>query len=264
MTNQLVNQFVAKFSTDQLVGFIVVLARVSPLFVFAPLFSSTMLPSRVRTIAALGLSIGLTPIALHGVHLPSGPAAIAGLVGESLLVGYAFAFSIGVLFAAVQAAGMLLDASAGFSFGAEIDPTTGVQSAVLAQLYAMFGTMIFLMIGGDAWVVRGLGRTFTLVPIDGNAKLAPIMTMAENAAGSLLLSAVEVAAPVLLAVLITDVAFGVVSRVVPQLNVFAVGFPMKIAVALLTTVATLPFVGSWIAGQLSISVGAALNALQVT
>jgi flagellar biosynthetic protein FliR len=76
-------------------------------------------------------------------------------------------------------------------------------------------------------------------------------------------SAVEIAAPVLIALMITDVAFGVVSRVVPQLNVFAVGFPAKVAVALLLVGASLPFVGGWIAGQMSTSVGAALGALHV-
>ena len=76
-------------------------------------------------------------------------------------------------------------------------------------------------------------------------------------------AALEIAAPVFLALLITDVAFGVVSRVVPQLNVFAVGFPTKVAVALLVVGASLPFVANWISRQLSVSVGAALGALHV-
>ncbi len=76
-------------------------------------------------------------------------------------------------------------------------------------------------------------------------------------------SAVEIAAPVLIALMITDVAFGVVSRVVPQLNVFAVGFPAKVAVALLLVGASMPFVAGWIANQMSTSVGAALGALHV-
>ena len=76
-------------------------------------------------------------------------------------------------------------------------------------------------------------------------------------------SALEIAAPVLIALLITDVAFGVVSRVVPQLNVFAVGFPTKVAVAMLVVGASVPFTGGWISDQLSVSVGAALGALHV-
>ena len=73
----------------------------------------------------------------------------------------------------------------------------------------------------------------------------------------------ELAAPALLALAITDVAFGMVSRVVPQLNVFAVGFPMKIGVGLLIVIATLPFLGGWLSDQISTSVGVALHSLRI-
>jgi flagellar biosynthetic protein FliR len=76
-------------------------------------------------------------------------------------------------------------------------------------------------------------------------------------------AAIEVAGPVMLALILTDAAFGVVSRVVPQLNVFAVGFPAKIVVGLLLIGATLPFVAGWISGELQQDVGAALNAIRV-
>ena len=82
-------------------------------------------------------------------------------------------------------------------------------------------------------------------------------------ASTVFTAALEVAAPVLVALLITDVAFGVVSRVVPQLNVFAVGFPTKVAVALLVVGASLPFTANWISNQLSVSVAGALGALHV-
>ena len=81
--------------------------------------------------------------------------------------------------------------------------------------------------------------------------------------GSILISAMEVAGPVLLALILTDAAFGVVSRVVPQLNVFAVGFPAKVVVGLLLVAATLPFVANWISGELQQDVGSALQAIRV-
>ena len=86
---------------------------------------------------------------------------------------------------------------------------------------------------------------------------------AEQVFTTVFTAALEVAAPVLVALLITDVAFGIVSRVVPQLNVFAVGFPTKVAVALLVVGASLPFTANWISNQLSVSVGDALGALHV-
>ncbi len=133
----------------------------------------------------------------------------------------------------------------------------------MARFYSLVGTLIFLVIGGDAWTLRGLARTFQLVPLTSGPRLSSLVGGAEQVFTTVFASALEVAAPVLVALLITDVAFGVVSRVVPQLNVFAVGFPTKVAVALLVVGASLPFTADWISNQLSVSVGDALGALHV-
>jgi flagellar biosynthetic protein FliR len=117
------------------------------------------------------------------------------------------------------------------------------------------------VIGGDAWTLRGLGRTFTLVPLTQAPKLGSLVGGAEQAFSTIFTAALEIGAPVLVALLITDVAFGIVSRVVPQMNVFAVGFPTKVAVSLLVVAAALPFVANWISEQLSSTVGAALGVL---
>lgn len=252
-----------KLAGNELAGFILVLARVTPLFFIAPLFSSAMIPARVRGIIAVGITIGLTPIAMHGQHVPSAPMALAGLVIEGLLTGLGFAFTLAVLMAAIESAGSLIDVVSGFSYGSLINPMNGENSAVISRFYSLIGTLIFLVIGGDAWTLRGLDRTFTLVPLTQGPRISSLVGGAEQVFTGVFAAALEIAAPVLVALLITDVAFGVVSRVVPQLNVFAVGFPTKVAVALLVVGASLPFVANWISNQLTVSVGAALGALHV-
>jgi flagellar biosynthetic protein FliR len=258
------NAVLQELAGNQLAGFILVLARVTPLFFIAPLFSSAMIPPRVKGIIAVGISIGLTPIAMHGQHVPSDTLAVAGLVIEGMLVGLSFAFALAVLLAAVESAGSLIDVISGFSYGTLINPMNGESSAVISRFYSLFGTMIFLVIGGDAWTIRGLGRTFELVPLTDAPRLGSLVAGVEQAFSTIFTSAVEIAAPVLAALLITDVAFGVVARVVPQLNIFAVGFPTKVIVALLVVSASLPFVANWIDGQLTVSVSAALGALKVS
>lgn len=248
---------------NQLGGFILVLARVTPLFLLAPIFSSSVIPPVVKGVIAVAISVGLTPIAMHGQHIPSDPVQIAGLVLEGLLVGTSFAFALAVLMGAVESAGSFIDVVSGFSYGELINPISGQTGAVMSRFYVLFGTMIFLVIGGDAWTLRGLGRTFELVPLTEAPKLGSLIGGAEQAFSTIFTSALEIGAPVLAALLITDVAFGVVSRVVPQMNVFAVGFPTKVAVAMLVVAASLPFVSGWINGQLSESVSAALGALHV-
>jgi flagellar biosynthetic protein FliR len=258
-----VTRLLGGLAAGELVGFILVLARVTPLFILAPLFSSSLIPVRVRGIIAVAISIGLTPIAMHGQQLPSGAVPIAELVFEGMLVGLAFAFTLSLLLAGLESAGALIDVVSGFSYGTLINPMNGEQSAVMSRFYSLVGTLIFLVIGGDAWTLKGFGRTFTLIPLTSAPRLSSLIGGVEQVFTTVFAAALEIAAPVLIALLITDVAFGVVSRVVPQLNVFAVGFPTKVAVALLVVAASLPFVANWISAQLSTSVGAALGALHV-
>ncbi|HUN77639.1 MAG TPA: flagellar biosynthetic protein FliR [Solirubrobacteraceae bacterium] len=255
------SELLDKLAGNELAGFILVLARVTPLFMIAPPFSSSIIPPRVRGILAVAIAIGLAPIALRGQHVPSDPLALAALVVEGGLVGLGFAFSLAVLFGAIETAGALADLGAGFSYGSLIDPLSGNASGAFTHIYSMVGILVFFVIDGEAWVLRGLSRTFTLVPLTAAPQLKSLVGGAEQVFTTVFASALEIAAPVLVALLVTDAAFAVVSRVVPQLNVFAVGFPAKVAVAILVVTATLPFFGGWVANQISTSVGDALGAL---
>src|SRR4051794_12682878 len=222
-----------------------------------------MIPARARGVAAVALAIGLSPLALNEQTVPTDALSIAALVGKEALVGFAFAFTIAVLFAAVSVAGSFLDTLIGFSYGGLVDPVNGNQSSVLSQLYTLVGVMVFIAIGGEAWMVQGLAKTYDLVGLTEMPALGALVGGAQHTFASIFISAVELAAPVLLALIITDAGFGVVSRVMPQLNVFAVGFPAKILVGFLIIAASLPFVAGWIGNQLEQSVMSALHTIRV-
>ena len=258
-----VNALLQQFSEQQVAGFMLVIGRIAPLFLIAPMFSSKMIPARVKGIVAVGLAVGIAPLAMKGQHVPLDIMGLGALAVKELLVGLAFAFSISVLFAAVTAAGSLMDTLIGFSFGALVDPITGTNGGVLNQLYALIGAMIFVVISGDAWVIQGLNHTYDLVPLVDYPALGSMVAGVQHAFTGIFVSAVELAAPVMIAVIITDAAFGVVARVVPQLNVFSVGFPAKVTVGLLVLGVSLPFAAGWISDQLQQSVSAALQSLKV-
>jgi len=259
-------ELIARFGEQHMLAFALVLARIAPLFVLAPLFSSKTVPARARTFVALALAVGITPIAVNaagGGRVPDDVLGLGGLMVKELLVGTAFAFGLGALFAALSAAGSVLDTLVGFSFGGLVDPLTGVQSSILSQLYAMIGVLVFIAIGGDGWVIQGLNHTYELVPLLDYPALGSMVAGVQHAFTGIFVAAMELAAPVVLAVIITDAAFGVVARVVPQLNVFAVGFPAKVTVGLLVIGVSLPFAAGWISDQLQDSVAAALHSLRV-
>jgi flagellar biosynthetic protein FliR len=259
-----VNQILSQFSEHQVAAFMLVLARVSPLFLLAPLFSSKMVPARARGIVAVALALALFPIAdKTGADIPLDGVAYGALILKELLVGAAFSFVLATLFAAVSAAGSLVDSLIGFSFSSLVDPVNGNQSSVMANVYSLLGIAVFIAISGDAWVVEGLARTYNAVPLLGAPQIGSLTQGAEVAFSGVLGAAVEICAPVMLALILTDAAFGVVSRVVPQLNVFAVGFPAKMVVGLTVVGASLPFVSGWLGDQLQQSVLSALAALKV-
>jgi flagellar biosynthetic protein FliR len=230
------NELLRAFGITNVVGFVLVLARVTPLFLVAPLFSSRQLTGRARTVSALALTIGLLPLALEGQEVPPGLLAIVALVLKELLVGLAFAVVLAVLMAAIETAGALLDVLIGFSFGAVVDPMTGNQGAVLSRVYTLVGIAIFIVIGGDAWVISGLSRTFDLVPLTASPDFASLAEGVVAVCTTLFVSALEV---------------------------FAVGFPVKVVVGLLVVAASLPFVAGWLGNELELSVGEALRTLRV-
>ena len=244
-------------------AFALTLARIAPLFVLAPLFSSKQVPARARGVCAVALAIGLSPIAARGATVPSDPFLLGGLILKELLVGAAFAYAIAAIAAAMSMAGSYLDTLIGFSFGSLVDPITGNQSAVVSQVYGMVMIGIFIAIGGDTWMIQGLARTYSLVPLDAAPALGSLVEGAPRAFVGVAVAALEVAAPVLLALVITDAAFGIVARVMPQLNVFAVGFPAKVTIGLLIVGVSMPFVAGWVGDELQRSVAAALHSLKV-
>src|SRR5919199_3458046 len=258
-----VNELLARFSEQQVAAFFLVLARVSPLFILAPLFSSKQVPARARGVLAVALTLGLTPVVSRHARIDLDTLPYALLIVKELLVGLAFAYGLSALFAAVQAAGSLLDTLIGFSFGSLVDPITGNQSTVLSQMYALFGAAIFVAIDGDAYVVQGLARTYDAVPLDRAPAIGSLVAGAQVAFSGIFVSAFEIAAPVLVALIITDAAFGVVSRVVPQLNIFSTGFPAKMIVGLTLIGVSLPFVSGFVGNSLETSVIQALHALRV-
>jgi flagellar biosynthesis protein FliR len=252
------------FSEQQVGAFLLVLARVSPLFLLAPMFSSATVPPRVRGVIAVALAVGISPVALHnGAHVPLDVLGYAGLLLKEILVGLGFSFTLSALFAAISAAGSFADYFVGFSFGSLVDPITGNQGGVLNQVYAMFGLLIFVAINGDGWVIEGLARSYDAIPLTSAPDIGTLAHGAQIAFSGIFAAAVEICAPVLLAMLLTDAAFGLVSRVMPSLNVFGVGFPAKVLVGLLVLGVSLPFVGGWAGDQLQGSVVSALHMLRV-
>ncbi|MFN8224931.1 MAG: flagellar biosynthetic protein FliR [Gaiellales bacterium] len=243
-----------ELAAEQVVGFLLVLARVGPLFLLAPVFSARALPAQAKVVVASGLALALTPIATAGHRLPTEGLEAVALGVKEALVGLAFAFALSAIVAAAQFGAGLVDTVVGFSYASVIDPFTNVQGGILGQLYAIFIAVVLIVTGGDQLMIEGLAGTFRVVPIGEMPSWDVFGQIAIDGFARVFVLGLEVVAPVLIALIVVDCALALVARAAPQLNIFAVGLPAKIVIAIMVMVASLPFVGDHVRGQLEVAV----------
>lgn len=234
---------------DQLGGqgiyaFILVLARVSGVFLTAPVFSSRLVPTRAKIILALAFTMAAMPIAAQGA-VPTDVVELGVLAVKEVLVGSAIAFAVAVVFAAIAFAGSLVDLTVGFSFANVLDPLSGTQISVMGQVYSLVSSAVFVAIGGPDLVLAALVRSFGVVPLESIPSSSGIATMAIRSMSGLFSVGLQIAAPVIVALLATDAAVGLLARMAPQMNIFSVELPAKVAATFLLLALTAPlFVGS--------------------
>ena len=219
--------------------FFLVFARIGGLFVLAPVFASRMVPMRIRLALGLGLSFVAMPHATKGVALD--PFALAPLLLKELLLGTALAFSAAGVYAAIQLAGSLIDTTIGFSLANVVDPTLNFQSTVTAQIYGLLGSMVFLGSGAHLILVRGLVLSFDTIPVTAMPNVRSLSGLALHAVAPLFLIGLQIASPIVATLFVTDIAFGLLARLVPQLQPMAIQFSVKIVVGLGALVVSLPF-----------------------
>ena len=213
--------------------------RIGSCFMVAPAFGAQSVPARVRIVLAGAVALLVAPL----VQIPDiTPLSAAGVVVtvQQVIIGAALGFSLQILFAAVSLGGELLANSMGLSLAFNLDPLHGAATPALGQLYSVLVTMLFLVLNGHLVLIRTLVEGFRTLPI-GTGGLGPYGLWAVVLWGQQLFSgALAVALPGVTALLIANLAFGVVSRAAPTLNLFAVGLPVSLVLGLLAVIAGLP------------------------
>lgn len=201
------------------------LVRVSGMLVFAPFFSSAALPVRTKAVLALGMAFLLAPLVatLPNTHAEIGFRALLGELGVGLVYGVILALLNEMLLFAGQIAGVQFS----FSLVNLMDPSTHIETPLLGDLFQLMGTLVIMAAGLDRVVLASLVRSFRAVPL-GTYALAPITGPAiVRAAGGIFLAGVELAAPVLAATMLVEVAVALLGRLSPQLPVMSLTVPMK-------------------------------------
>jgi flagellar biosynthetic protein FliR len=246
---------------QSLVAFVLVLARVAPLFMLAPVLSAALVPARAKAMLALAMAFALTPLASGGLKLSDDPIVLATTLAQEAGVGIAFALALAVVAGAVQAGAQILDTLVGFSFASLVDPVTGTSSSILGRVYMIFASMVFVLSGGIRLMVEGLARSYDIVPLGSFPPPSALGQLAVDGLTALPVIGLQLVGPVILAVVVTDAAMGLVSRAVPQMNVFVVGLPIKVILSFFIVGVSLPFVAQHLQNDLARSISQALRGL---
>jgi flagellar biosynthetic protein FliR len=209
----------------------------------APILGHRSVPAQVK----VGLA-GVLAVSLAG-SAPVAPGAAPVLVAAplELLVGVALGFTLGLGFAVVDAASRLLSIQMGLSLGAVFDPVGGEASTPLEPLFAVMAGLLFLALNLHLAVIRVLAQSFTALPIGGGLP-AGLFGSATQLIALALELAVRVAMPLALVLLLVELAVAMISRAIPQINVFFLGLPLKILIGIALIAIALPGLLGGIAG----------------
>jgi flagellar biosynthetic protein FliR len=215
----------------------------------APPFNNKAIPVPAK--ALLSVAVALPVVAGHGLTVPAlDTSSVVSAMVLQLLVGAGLGFLCNLLFVAVQAAGDIIDVFGGFSLSFAFDPLSQQGNAVFGKAFQMISSTLLMVSGGYLIVLQGFLRSYEAVPLDGGLDLPTLERVLTGGLGTLLTSALQIAAPLLAVLFLADVALGLLTRVAPQLNAFSLGFPFKILLTLLLiggTLAALPQVTSGLA-----------------
>lgn len=237
--------------------------RIVAVMVSDPLLGHRTIPIRVRIGFAFLLAVVVAPT------LPAPPPVeLASAMGfmvavQQILIGIAIGFSMRILMGAVEMAGSIVGLSMGLGFATFFDPQNSAQVPVVAQFMGLIGILIFFAINGHLMVITALVESFRVLPISAAPLAAGGFHALALAGGQIFVIGVVMSLPVLTALLIVNVGMGVMSRAAPQLNLFAVGFPITLFAGFVVLLMALPYLAPHFVRMYEEGIASALNFVAV-
>ncbi len=231
-------------TTEQLAiwigGYFWPFVRISAMMVAAPVFGARTTPVRIRIILAVAISLAATPL------LPPVPAvdpisfSAAGILAQQVLIGVAMGLIVQMVFQSLVVAGESIANSMGLGFARMVDPANGVQVPVISQFFIVMATLLFVILNGHLLLIQLVIHSFEIIPVSSSGLSLPGIRAVVEWAGHMFAGGLMVALPAVTALLVVNISMGVITRAAPQLNIFAVGFPMMILLGFIFISISLP------------------------
>ena len=224
------------------------LARMLGLVASAPLFGNSAVPTTVKVMLGAMLALVIAPA------IPAMPAAnptsMAGLliVAQEMLIGLAMGFAMRIVFAAIEMAGEVASLTMGLGFASFFDPLTQGRSSGISQFLTLVATMAFLAVNGHLVLIEVLAESFYTLPVSASPLSIGAPYELARWGGEIFRSGLQLSLPLVAALLMTNVALGILTRAAPQLNLFGIGFPISLGVGFLVLSLALPYLTGPIQG----------------
>jgi len=232
---------------------LLVIIRITALIAVAPLFGDKRIPAILKI--GLGVLIGALLIPIMDLQ-PSGYTTIVGFMLAIILeaiVGITVGFVANILFMGVQFSGQLVSLQMGFAAAQLFNPSTENNVPVVGEFYYIVSILIYLAINGHGFLIEALQHSFVAVPLGGLSFDGSFFEYMTGLTADVFLIALKIAAPIFITILLTEIALGLIARLVPQMNIFIFGFPLKILAGMLMIAISMPIFGRVFQALLSTS-----------
>jgi flagellar biosynthetic protein FliR len=214
--------------------------RVLAVFTSAPIFSSRSFPVRARILLALFIALAAqASLPEMPVIDLNGPEAL-GVVVQQVVIGLAIGFVVRLVFSAFEMAGEMVGLQMGLGFAAFFNPMLGGQSSATGSFFGYMASLLFVVLNGHLMVLMAVLHSFTAFPVSPDFLTDVRSMQIYHLGGELFSSALWIALPIIALMLFTNLAMGIISRVAPQISIYAIGFPITIAVGLVGLTAMVP------------------------
>lgn len=224
-----------------LAAFIFPLARILALIASSPVIGNRQIPIRIK----VGLSLLITFLIAPTLDIPPNIEASSGvglfILSQQILVGLAMGFAMRLIFTAIDMAGDIMGMQMGLGFASFYDPVNAINTQIVAQFLGVLAALAFLSMNGHLYLLSTLAESFQAFPITDKVPSANAMHTLVLWGGSIFAHALRLSLPLIGALLITNLALGILTRSAPQLNIFAIGFPITLIVGFVTLILILPY-----------------------
>jgi flagellar biosynthetic protein FliR len=226
--------------------------RIGTIFALVPFFNAEIVPRRVTTTIAFFLSLVLLPVVPPVQVKPEqlNILMFSGIVLQQVLIGVALGMAIDVIYAGIQIAGELIGFQMGFSIANVVDPMSGISAPIISNVLYITAFLLFFTLGGHHMLIRGIVESFQMIPIGDRMVHREFLMSVITYSEQMFVIGIKVSAPVVGILLLVNMALAVITRALPQMNVFMMAFPLTIGVGLIFTALIIKMMPMFMTGSM--------------